>query len=260
MNRALEIAEPAQEVNFTDFLHPVSHTSSIPLYTQIVEQIEDCVLRGVLVRNQMLPSEPELCRLLNASRATIRRATDHLVKTGLIRRDRGIGTRIVHEPRIDGSGLRSVHSQLMADNRKPTTDLLALHHLDTDDAVSAALGFPIGTALVRIKRLRKANAIPVSVMDSHIPRFVLDPTAEELVDSSLDELLRKTSHRPHMALQEIQACLPTQEQCQLLGIAAGTPILTEEIKVFDVEGVLINHSRNHYNPTSYRFRSTTVGA
>lgn len=212
------------------------------------------------MRNQMIPSEPELCRHFNASRATVRRAMDHLVRTGLIRRDRGIGTRIVNEPRVDGSGLRSVYSELMAANRKPTTDLLLLQHLVTDEALSALLGFPIGTELVRIKRLRKANSMPVSVMDSHIPRFVMDPSDEDLVDSSLDELLRRTSHRPHMALQEIEACLPNAEQCGLLDVATGTPILTEVIKVFDIDGLLINHSRNHYNPVSYKFRSTTIGS
>jgi DNA-binding GntR family transcriptional regulator len=240
------------------FLHPVSHTSSIPLYTQVIEQIEDCVIRGLLKHNQLLPSEPELCKIFGASRATVRRAVDHLVKRGVIRRERGIGTRISREPRIDGSGLRSVYSQLMASNRKPTTDLLDLSVFTADEDASSSLGFPVGTPLARIKRLRRANGVPVSIMVSHIPRSVLDPSGADLVDSSLDELLRHTERPPHMASQKIEAVLPTPDQCRLLGLSEGRPFLSEEIQVFDVDGFLINHSRNFYNPDSYTFRSITV--
>lgn len=241
-------------------LRPVSHMSSIPLYTQVVEQIEDCVIRGLFVHDQLLPSEPELCEIFDASRATVRRAVDHLVQRGVIRRERGIGTRIAHEPRMDGSGLRSVYSQLMASNRNPTTDLLDLSRLTTDEDSSFAFGFALGTPLIRIKRLRRANGIPVSIMVSHIPRSVLDPGEADLVDSSLDDLLRRSGHRPHMATQEIEACLPTPDQCRLLDLTEGRPILAEEIKFYDVDDRLINHSRNFYNPDSYTYRSITFDA
>lgn len=74
----------------------VNHSSPIPLYYQLREQIRDNILSGKWEYGKELPSELRLCETLSLSRATVKQAMDELVREGLIERKRGKGTFVTY--------------------------------------------------------------------------------------------------------------------------------------------------------------------
>jgi GntR family transcriptional repressor for pyruvate dehydrogenase complex len=73
-----------------------SPIQSSRLYEQIVEQIEQHILDGVLKLGEKLPSERELCEQFNVSRTVVREAIRTLREKGLVDIQPGRGTFITN--------------------------------------------------------------------------------------------------------------------------------------------------------------------
>ena len=69
----------------------ISNASDLPIYLQIVNQIKEAILRGILEENQMLPSMRALAKDLSISFITTKRAYEELEKQGLINNVPGKG-------------------------------------------------------------------------------------------------------------------------------------------------------------------------
>jgi GntR family transcriptional repressor for pyruvate dehydrogenase complex len=68
------------------------------LYEQIVQQIEERILKGDLQPGEKLPSEHELAEQFGVSRTAIREATKTLRTKGLVQVELGRGTFVSHDP------------------------------------------------------------------------------------------------------------------------------------------------------------------
>lgn len=237
---------------------PVDQSKSLPLYAQVIEQIEDGIRRGRLAPGSFLPPEPELVASFQVARGTLRRAIDYLIDKGLIIRVRGVGTRITDDPGIDKPGLRSVYAELAAADRKPATRVLGISVHSADENLSNSTGFAIGTELRVIVRLRLANDLPVAVMENYFPADFPRPEVDELTDRSMDEYWARIGHEASMVRQEVLACLPTQRQSELLRISTATPILSEHLRAYDDSREFMNFSRNYYHPTLYKMTSVAT--
>ena len=72
-----------------------------PLYKQLASELASRIATGQYACSERIPSEPELAKLYNIGRPTVRQATDLLVQRGLIERRRGAGTFVkVLEPQV----------------------------------------------------------------------------------------------------------------------------------------------------------------
>ncbi len=79
--------------------------STIPIYAQIVEQIEGLVKKGLLSPGDRLPPERDLARQLVVARGTVKKAYDELARKQLVEGTQGRGTFISHT-RPDAAGDR----------------------------------------------------------------------------------------------------------------------------------------------------------
>ena len=62
-----------------------------PIFLQLKEELEDCVLRGVYPEETQIPSTIELAVTLKLNPATTNRAVSLLVADGILYKKRGIG-------------------------------------------------------------------------------------------------------------------------------------------------------------------------
>lgn len=70
----------------------ISHSSSQPIYEQIVDQIKNQILAGKLREGELLPSIRVLAQQLRISVITTKRAYDELEQQGFLRSVAGKGT------------------------------------------------------------------------------------------------------------------------------------------------------------------------
>lgn len=193
------------------------------------------------------------------SRKTLRRATDHLAKLGLIRRMPGVGTVVTEEARVDGmSARRSLHADLVSARRTPETRLIVQERCLVDADLSNRTGFHVGCELLHLQRLRLADGEVYAILENLVPtHHVRELRPEEVAGSFLD-LLRRRSLVSGPIRQVIEARMPTLEQAALLGIAVSTPLLCERISNFDANGEIVHCSTNYFHPVNYQMTTFSL--
>lgn len=72
----------------------INHSSMIPIYEQIIEQVKALILKGVLKENDALPSVRALSKELKISALTVKKAYDNLEQEGFTVTVHGKGTYI----------------------------------------------------------------------------------------------------------------------------------------------------------------------
>lgn len=73
---------------------PVEAGGQRPLYRAVEESIRELISSGALVPGDLIPSEPQLSRVLGVSQGTVKKAIDNLVWEKLLFRHQGKGTYI----------------------------------------------------------------------------------------------------------------------------------------------------------------------
>ena len=86
-----------QNVPKGDPLKIVDESNPIPKYIQISTWLKELIEAGRYRKGEQLPSEVELARICEVTRATVRQAISELTAIGLLRKEKGTGT-FVAEP------------------------------------------------------------------------------------------------------------------------------------------------------------------
>ena len=121
------------------------------------------------VGNQ-LPTEDSLIARFEVSRITVRRAIQNLVSRGLVEIRRGKGT-FVAAPKITQElrELSGFVEDMHALDRKPTARVLGREIVTADATVASHLALTKGERVVRIRRVRLADGVPISLMRLTFP-------------------------------------------------------------------------------------------
>ena len=70
----------------------ITHSSMVPIYEQIIDQVKSLIRSGELCENEILPSVRSLSRDLKISALTVKKAYDRLEEDGLTVTVHGKGT------------------------------------------------------------------------------------------------------------------------------------------------------------------------
>jgi GntR family transcriptional regulator len=111
----------------------------LPIYRQIVRQIQEAIASGRFEIGERLPSHRELAKQLVIAPLTVKRAYDELERAGLVRSARGRGTFVAARPETKDKaqrleGLRPQVRQLVHAAHLSGVGIEALTDLLTDEA------------------------------------------------------------------------------------------------------------------------------
>ncbi len=111
--------------------------SGVPIYTQIVEQIQDRVWSGALRPGDQLPTVRQLASELRVNFNTVARAYRILDEAGLISTQQGRGTYILEQPSPDAAAALR-HEVLAALTRRWLAEAARLGYAPAEAAAEAA--------------------------------------------------------------------------------------------------------------------------
>ncbi len=213
-------------------------TEGVPVYVQIRESLREEIVKGVLKRGEQLPSENELASKYNVSRMTIRQSIEDLVDEGLLYRRHGVGT-FVAFPHLqrDHTRLTSFFDKAESENVEVHAKLLGLDVIPSTSPVAKALDISPGNRVIRVKTLRYADNVPITVHDAHIPhKQFANIVNEDLEVQHLWALFEKNGYKVKRAIQKLEAREASKEIARLLKIKEGAPILFKERTVYSDDG------------------------
>lgn len=220
-------------------------------------QIDLAALIARTPPGQRLLSEPELAKELGVSRATLREAMRTFETQGLIRRRQGSGTFVVGKVQALDSGLEVLESlETMAKrlDLEVTVSDLYVEQVTADDELAINLDVGVGTSLLRVRRVVRADGRPVAYLVDTLPEDVLhiDDLPADFHGSVLDYLLGrgdplKTSRA------NVSAIGATAEVAKALEIQRGDVLLHFYSQLFDVNGKIVDYSLSYFIPGYFNF-------
>ena len=222
-------------------MRDLSRTEGIPLYVRIRESLREMIAEGELERGQKLPSEDELAAQYGVSRMTVRQGITDLIEEGLLYRRHGIGT-FVTLPHVerDHTRLTNFFESSSTKGINARACILDIQVVSAKHKVATALSIQEGDPVIRIRTLRYADEIPVTVHDAHIPHALfaqlLNEDLRALEAQHLWTLLESYGYRVKSAVQKLEAREADEELARLMEIEEGAPILYKERTVYADDG------------------------
>lgn len=228
-----------------------------PRYLSAAKALEEELRNGALDAGDRLPAERELCRRLQVSRVTVRRALAELRSRGLIESagSRGwfVAATSVGETNVlvgftDMARARGLHpsSRVLESVTRPST-------LQEAERLSLAPGAPI----FQLRRLRFLDTAAVGLEVTRIPVAAAPAlVGTDFSQTSLYDELRAAGVIPTRADYDVQAVAADSTQATLLGVAPGAPLLCTQAVTFDQSARPIELSRSLFRGDRYRFCTT----
>jgi GntR family transcriptional regulator len=224
------------------------------VYAELAARLAD----GRLRRGDRLPPERQLCRELDVSRVTLRRALAQLRDEGALQSVRGAGTfvtsPVLGEPQ---NNLLSFSRLSLSRGLRPSADLLNLDVRPATIEEGERCGIAPGTAVVSLERIRRLDDIPIAVSRSLIP-LACAPTMLEVdwTTASLYDELSKSGNQPVRADYAIEAQGADHKTAALLKVGVGQPVLVVASTSYTSEGRAVEVGHMIYRGDRYRFRSS----
>lgn len=189
--------------------------------------------------NRRLPTERELAERFSVNRHTVRQAIRALVERGLVRTEQGRGM-FAADVLVDYAlGPRTRFSaNLLAQDRLPGRERLAVRVRPGEAAATQALGLPTGSPLVEFESIGLAEGVPLTLGRLFLPagRFP-DAVSRLEADPSITGLLAAHGIADYRRRQtRLHARLPREDEAALLRQPPVEPVLVTEALDVDPAG------------------------
>jgi GntR family transcriptional regulator len=236
-------------------LPTLDRQSVVPLYYQIQQGLLADIRTGLLKPGRAVPSEQEISAKLSVSRMTARQALKSLCDMGVVFSERGRGTFV--SPLKLEKNLRQVISftdEMNARGFQPSSVLLSFESISPNREVAAALGVSAKERVLRLKRIRSADQVPMGIECSYLPAR-LYPGLREKFDRSAS-LYRTLADvygvHIHLAEEIAEASLVDERQANLLQVKKGSPIFIFTRTSYDRSGKPVEYVRSVYRGDRYK--------
>lgn len=228
----------------------------IPLYEHVESVLAGDIADGSLQPETQLPSEDGLVARFKVSRTTVRKAIQNLVDRGLVEIRRGKGTFVI-QPKItqELTELTGFVEDMQALGRTPTARLLDKRVVAADEIVAHHLALAPGSLVVRLRRVRLADGVPVSFDETYLPRDL----GEKVVENDLEiepvfALLESKYETPLIEAEyKLEAAAAHSVAAEVLEVSVGSPIFLIERTSYTTGNRPVDYEKLHYRGDLIRF-------
>lgn len=236
----------------------MSETASpAPLYQRTYLLLRQQILSGDWEQGELFPTEQELCRTMEVSRVTVRRALEMLTEDNLLRRFQGRGTIVA--PSVMPKPVHASISGQIANatdlGRATKVTLLRYGKAKPPPSIASAFKCEPGETLHRNVRLRSHQKVPVSLITSWLPQAIGARISKEALLSSQPILsMLQSMLKISAADQIISAKIADADVAKPLRVPVGAPLLEVTRTVEAADGTTAMLSVALYNPDFYQYR------
>lgn len=235
---------------FEELSAKLAARNGMPLYRKVVEAIDGLIRAGQLKRGALLPSERDLAAKLGISRVTVRKALDVLIAEGVIRRKQGSRSEITARVEKSLARLSSFSEDMLSRGFAPGCIWISKELTFPTPAEAMALGLGPSGSILRLKRVRTADGVPIAIETAAVPAAILnDP---DVIGDSLYAVLDAAGVLPERAMQRMQAGPADSADRMHLGLDGPASLLIVERRCFHGDRV-IEYTQTRYRGDVYDF-------
>ena len=237
----------------------VAHESL--LYSRIETVLAGEITDGDLKVGDQLPTEDSLIARFGVSRITVRRAIQNLVGRGFVEIRRGKGT-FVAAPKItqDLKELSGFVEDMHALGRKPTARVIGKDIVPADATVAKQLALTRGERVVRIRRVRLADGVPLSFDETYLPLEIGKKImTNDLKIEPIFSLLESKYNVPLIEAEyKLDAVTAESEVAAALKVKQRSPIFRIERTSYSTGSRPVDYERLHYRGDLVQFVTRLV--
>lgn len=226
------------------------------LYSRVETVLAREIADGFLKVGDQLPTEDNLIARFEVSRITVRRAIQNLVGRGLVEIRRGKGTFVV-APKMtqELTELSGFVEDMHALGRKPTARVISKEVVTADTTVATHLALTKGERVVRIRRVRLADGVPLSFDETFLPFEIGKKiiTNNLKVDPIFSLLERKYEIPLIEAEYKLEAVAAEPEVALALRVKQGSPIFRIERTSYSTGNRPVDYEKLYYRGDLVRF-------
>ncbi|MEM6463522.1 MAG: GntR family transcriptional regulator [Pseudomonadota bacterium] len=222
----------------------------------IYRTLRDEIVSHDLASGARLPSEKQLCDRFSVTRMTVRRALQALQHEGMLiaRKGSGVFVRRVPPCYQITDGKRFIDN-ITAPGDSVLTHTLSIKRERARAEEAEALQLPRGARLIVITRLRLINDEPTFLNVKHLPSSYFQNFDDIYAQrQSVDDVYRHHGIHDYVRKEtRITGGFAAEGQAQILGLAAGAPLLLSQSLNEDSAGRRIEHSKGCWPLTAVEF-------
>ena len=229
------------------------------IYQDIKEKIED----GEYLYQDLLPSENTMVTTYGCSRNTIRRALAALAEEGYVQSLQGKGVRIIYQPVAQNAftlgGIESFKESAIRNQRKSTTKVLQFTEITADSHIAKKTGFPIGSELYYIQRVRfldgKALILDINMfLKSVVPgltKIIAQKSIYDYIENELGVTI-VTSKR----MVTVEHATEIDEKYLELNDYNCLAVISSQ--TFNSDGIMFEYTQSRHRPDYFSFQDTAT--
>jgi GntR family transcriptional regulator len=232
------------------------------LYSRVERALASEITDGTLKAGDQLRTEDSLIARFGVSRITVRRAIQNLVSRGLVEIRRGKGTFVAAPPKItqELTELSGFVEDMHALGRKPTARVIGKEVVPANATVARHLALTKGERVVRIRRVRLADGVPLSFDETYLPfeigrKIISNNLKVEPIFSLLEE---KYDIPLTEADYKLDAVAAEAEVAAALKVKPGSPIFRIERTSYSAGGRPVDYERLYYRGDLVQFVTRLV--
>ena len=227
-----------------------------PLYSRVETVLAAEIADGDMKAGDQLPTEDSLIERFEVSRITVRRAIQNLVGRGLVEIRRGKGT-FVASPKItqELTELTGFVEDMRGLGRKPTARVISKETVTADTTVAGHLALTKGERVVRIRRVRLADGVPISFDETYLPLEIGNKIiTNNLKVEPIFSLLERKYNVPLIEAEyKLEAVAADAEVAAALRVKQGSPIFRIERTSYSTGNRPVDYEKLYYRGDLVRF-------
>lgn len=238
----------------------IQQNSSIPLYRQLAEALQQRIRSGVANEGDQLASESSLGEEFGVSRITVRQALAELEQKALVERVPGKGTYVrQREPRVERTTRLSGFAENMAAlGLTASYRMLRAERVMAPPEVCDRLGAP-GRIAFLLERVLLTDGYPIGAHVSYMPVWLVNKaperfTPDKLRDGSLYSAIEAAGSSLARAEEIVEPAILDASEARELETHEGALALRIRRTAYDFEDRPIEYVNITYREDSYTFR------
>ncbi|MGD9290317.1 MAG: GntR family transcriptional regulator [Desulfobacterales bacterium] len=231
----------------------IDFDSKLPLYHQLKEQIKQNILNGTYKEGDLIPSEREFNDQYDLSSTTIRRSLNDLVQENFLERKAGKGTFVhIRKVKRDLHKVIGFTKNMQEMGLTPSTHVVSKKVTVANAYARSRLGLEKGSEIVRLKRLRLANDVPIMLETRYIRTDLCPGIHLEKLNSSLWKVFeQKYGLKPNRHAQNMNIALVSGNAANLLTLEDGAHVFLIKGVTYVRDNLPIECEESFYRTDKY---------
>lgn len=235
----------------------VIRNTAVPLYLQIAEELKAKIEDGEIKPDTRIPTELELSEAYKVSRITIRKALELLVDQEILVRKQRIGT-FVSNKKISRclNNFMGFTQSCELEGNEVRTQFISAELVKAMPSDIKNLQLKDEDKVIRIRRLRYCNDIPVILEENHFPKEFAFLLAEDL-NGSLHKILSDHGISLNNGSKTLGVCYATREEAKFLDVKENEALILSKDIAYDSNGRPVYNGKEIVNAGRYEYKIFT---